>query len=320
MNHKMFFLFALGLSAINVVGDRIEIPPEIREYKVNQYRVPLSDALNYPLLSGDSFRGISDWAVDHLVFQFEPENVKQGDVIFVGMAHLDFFIEKIAPKINVQFIMITSNASGTVDEKYLSFANNPKLLAWFGRNITLKHPKLVIIPLGLKWRGKGIKEYNTKMISYFNNNCHDRYFRRKNIHTVAAGFANTHRSREVLNNALRNKLGDLGFVSVQKKLKFKDYINELASARFVLSPRGANIDCYRTWEALYVGSIPVVESHGIDDVYEDLPVIIVKDLRQISKNFLDEQFCLLKTKSFNLKKLQIKYWYDLILTIKKSAQ
>ena len=50
---------------------------------------------------------------------------------------------------------------------------------------------------------------------------------------------------------------------------------KLSKYKFILSPPGAGIDCHRTWEALYCGTIPIVISSSINELYEDLPVLTV---------------------------------------------
>ena len=44
--------------------------------------------------------------------------------------------------------------------------------------------------------------------------------------------------------------------------------------KFILSPPGAGFDCHRTWEALYLGAIPIVKTSSLDPLYKDLPVVI----------------------------------------------
>ena len=43
--------------------------------------------------------------------------------------------------------------------------------------------------------------------------------------------------------------------------------------RWTLCPRGAGEDTHRLWEALYLGSIPVVVRSALSPLYDDLPVI-----------------------------------------------
>lgn len=63
--------------------------------------------------------------------------------------------------------------------------------------------------------------------------------------------------------------------------------------RFGLSPPGNGIDCHRTWEMLFFGMIPVVESGSLDPLFAqfDLPVIAVKNWTELCNiGFLDEQY------------------------------
>ena len=53
---------------------------------------------------------------------------------------------------------------------------------------------------------------------------------------------------------------------------------------FQVSPHGNGLDCFRTWESLYLGTIPIVKSSSLDPLYEDhrLPVVIVKSWAEIT--------------------------------------
>lgn len=54
-----------------------------------------------------------------------------------------------------------------------------------------------------------------------------------------------------------------------------------ASSPFVLSVEGNALDCHRTWEALYLGSIVITKTSTLDSLYKDLPVVIIKDWNEI---------------------------------------
>ncbi|MGK4301821.1 hypothetical protein, partial [Klebsiella pneumoniae] len=47
-------------------------------------------------------------------------------------------------------------------------------------------------------------------------------------------------------------------INIRKELF--DYLIDLSESYFVLSPPGMGQDCYRTWEAIFMGSIPIVKS------------------------------------------------------------
>lgn len=81
---------------------------------------------------------------------------------------------------------------------------------------------------------------------------------------------------------------------------------------FVLSPHGDGLDCYRTWEALLMGSYPVVKTSSLDPLYEDLPVVIVKEWNEVTEDFLIIKYNEMKNKTFKMEKIYAPYWFDLI--------
>ena len=97
---------------------------------------------------------------------------------------------------------------------------------------------------------------------------------------------------------------------------------EHSKYQFWFSPEGNGIDCHRTWESLYMGSIPIVlNSTLVHAIYHDMPVLIVEDFSQVTELFLLQQ---LHTKfnslnKFNRHKLVRAYWYKLIVEMKRNA-
>ena len=57
---------------------------------------------------------------------------------------------------------------------------------------------------------------------------------------------------------------------------------DYARHAFVISPHGRGLDCYRTWEALLMGCVPIVKRSPLDRLYHGLPVAIVDDWREIA--------------------------------------
>jgi hypothetical protein len=60
-----------------------------------------------------------------------------------------------------------------------------------------------------------------------------------------------------------------------------DYQQELLRSRYVLSPPGNGYDCHRTWEAIYLGAIPVVKRAYWPFTHMDLPVIVLDDWSEL---------------------------------------
>jgi hypothetical protein len=83
---------------------------------------------------------------------------------------------------------------------------------------------------------------------------------------------------------------------------------------FVISHSGYNSapDCHRTWEALCLGCIPIVKSSGLDPLFEDLPVLLVKQWSDITQELLDSTILSFKSKTFQYEKLELHYWTTLM--------
>ena len=92
--------------------------------------------------------------------------------------------------------------------------------------------------------------------------------------------------------------------------------NTQSKYAFVVSPFGNGIDCHRTWEALLLGCIPIVKTSGLDNLYDDLPVLIIQDWIDVTENLLMNIISQFKKKhekgEFNYDKLTLKYWMDKI--------
>ena len=70
------------------------------------------------------------------------------------------------------------------------------------------------------------------------------------------------------------------------------------------------MDCHRTWEALCLGCIPIVKAPNFSKLFENLPVLIVNDWNDVTKELLDKTIKNFKTKTFNYDKLELKYWVN----------
>ena len=81
---------------------------------------------------------------------------------------------------------------------------------------------------------------------------------------------------------------------------------------FVASPRGNGLDTIRTWEALMLGCIVIVRripgAPAIEELYTDLPVVVVDRWSDISRDFLNQILSEYSLRTFNYKKLTTEYW------------
>jgi hypothetical protein len=132
------------------------------------------------------------------------------------------------------------------------------------------------------------------------------------------------------------------------------YWRMMNQCAFTVSPPGQGWDCYRTWESLYMGSIPILlrsqknleplsyhtprvgqpdpeyQQYGFgseypdpesyprsetgtlltpaDQMYDDMPVLMVDDYTQITREFLVDAYENISKRNINLGKLRAGFW------------
>ena len=110
---------------------------------------------------------------------------------------------------------------------------------------------------------------------------------------------------------------DKPFCTSGQKCPFKQYIKEAAAHKFILSPPGLGPDCYRVWESLLIGTIPIVEHSHLDYMYEGLPVLFIDNWEEVTEDFLQKKYTEITSRSYNPERLYMEYWIDYIKHIRK---
>ena len=99
-------------------------------------------------------------------------------------------------------------------------------------------------------------------------------------------------------------------------MSVREYRKQLLTSMFVVSPAGNGIDCFRTWESIYLGAVPVVlKSQLAESLTEHLPIWAVNDWEEMldqSDEELREIFLEISSKSTD--KALFPYWHNKILS------
>ena len=91
----------------------------------------------------------------------------------------------------------------------------------------------------------------------------------------------------------------------------------LHGAKFVFSPNGIGEQCYREYEALVSGAIPLVDATAYDQrnaLLRHLPVILVSNWSNVTPEFLERAYATMSKQSFDVSHLYLPFWYDVYLT------
>ncbi len=261
---------------------------------------------------------------EFLYYMLKSNKMFDGMSIFITSDLLEFFVQEILGKITNKFILVTGMSVKTCPVealKQISFfklINNSNLIKWCSQNNVIQHyPTIIQVPLGLdyhavyndpnKWKniadGVSPIEQEKYLIDVVNS-AKPFYQRINKIYVNFDVNADRFGQRKKCLEEIPSNLLKM----YQKKLKrTQTWINTTKYA-FVLSPYGQGMDCHRTWEALILGSIPIVKSKEFVKMFEDLPVLIVNDWKQINQKLLDETIEKFKTREFNYDKLTLDYW------------
>lgn len=264
---------------------------------------------SYPYLSGDTFRALCDHIFDETKTPFKPENVTQGDIVFVKADMLEPFFASMHPRITKSYILLTHNSSYSVPKKYAHWLDDPKIIAWFGQNIDRHHPKLFALPLGIenaRWPRGATTPYQ-------NINFKMPFVKNKLLYLNISVKTNPKKRKPIV-----EFFKNMPFCRNTKNKNHNQFLHDLATSFFVLSPEGRGIDCHRTWEALYCGTIPIIKNSSINELFEALPVLIINDWQEITQEYLENLYKQMCEKKYNMEKLYADYWFKKIKQIQNN--
>lgn len=224
-----------------------------------------------PFLSGDTFRARADHIFEELDQPFDPKRVKQGDVIFVKTDFVQTFFQTLHPKIPHRYILLTHNSDLDVTPE-LARAMDEQIIVWYAQNLMVKHPRIKPLPIGLE----NLHHYRNGIVADF---IRLRQRNPKKRTRILSSF-NLATNPQVRQRALQI-LDSHPLADHVWGLNSYAYRRLLQIYQFVASPRGNGLDCHRTWEALYLGVIPIVTTSPLDALYTNYPIWIVEDWQEL---------------------------------------
>ena len=123
-----------------------------------------------------------------------------------------------------------------------------------------------------------------------------------------------------IRHRLIEQLGEEEWVDFDLSSKRRDspaelirYYSQIAAHRFVLSPEGNGIDCYRTWEALYLGAIPIVMTSASMSAFAGLPILFTEDYSELSEEYLERRWEEMSQQSFEIERMLTSWYSDRFL-------
>jgi hypothetical protein len=245
------------------------------------------------LITGNKFKKICHFSLDE--FGFNVINQPKENEIIKFFVKIDYVHNFFSKKHDRPYILYTHNGDLPVNDGYLRYLDDPNLIKWYGQNIMTIHPKLKSIPIGI---ANEIWPHGNETI--FNEVLN------KNIKKERLIYVNFDVNTNIVErNYCISELNKKGLF-MNDKLPFKEYLEEVAKSYFVVSPNGNGVDCHKTWEALYLKTIPIVTKSINIDFYKDFPIIVINDWSEFNSKIFNYDLYSKTWGDFNINKLCFK--------------
>ena len=199
-------------------------------------------------------------------------------VVYVCNTAIRSFFYNVLPYMKKPFVLVSGDADHAMPYDILSqsefqtFVHSPLLCHWFCQNLLLHHPKMTHVPIGLDYHtleshinqahpwGVGATALEQEaMLKRIASSAAPLSVRKllcySNFHHTAFGIHLRGDRQEAISKLPK----ELVFYDDMYRGR-EDTWSIQSQYAFVLSPRGGGYDCHRTWEALLLGSIPIVKS------------------------------------------------------------
>lgn len=176
---------------------------------------------------------------------------------------------------------------------HATFLDMPvNILAWYTTNLAVRHRRMHWLPFG-------VNEEDTPPA------VNASYQNKEKPKLLYLNWQNHTKQRIDLKNHYRQR----SWATVRDAgLPVEQFLTDISEHKFTLCPSGNGLDCYRTYEALYLGSIPVMERSDFSDNLRDLPVLIVPSLFDLHAEHLEHHWMEMKQRIYNTDKLTKSYW------------
>jgi len=259
-------------------------------------------------------------------------NFSDGFSVYVCSDLLKFFIDNVLPKINKRFVLLSGDSDLTVpvesinQNQFLKLINSSYLIIWFTQNTnTQNHNKIIQLPIGLDYHTISNNPYCSWKLPQESSLPKDQesilinipkkpfYERIQLIYVNFSLSSDKKNDRKLSLQKIPNHLLKINDKFTPRSINWKI----TTQYTFVLSPFGNGMDCHRTWEALCLGCIPIVRAPNFTKMFEGLPVLIVKDWGDVSRELLNTTINDFKNRNFDYDKLKLDYWVNKINSYKQ---
>lgn len=281
------------------------------------------------------------FAREHRFDKNAYQNIKSGDIVWVKCRHIPQFCSEIVPTLRHPIVLLIADGDesfptdcgNNFDVKTL--LNNQFIVHIFTQNYDYsgQTDKITRIPIGMDfhtiaykgrtggWGEFGSPHQQEAQLATVSKRLKPTYARKK------GAFVDFHHSDSMHGEFQRylqfgedrksifQRLASTGLIHYGSWMRRSQLWQKKGEYAFSISPHGNGLDCHRTWEDLILGCIVIVKTSPLDKLYEGLPVVIVNDWSEVTRENLNDwiiQYGDAFTNTSYREKLTNAYWLSII--------
>jgi len=236
---------------------------------------------------------------------------------------ITYFFQNIIPYFRNSIVLIIIETDIVYLElEWLEHKNIEYCYTW---NKPFHHYKLYALPIGLNYKRQFLsistwlcnkKDVENKKLLCINCDPNTNENRKKYINKAREEWSSFCELIESLKPLSSNIIPSIVDREIKINVTNPECYDKWIEYKFILSPPGTGFDCHRTWEAVLVGVIPIVLSSTLNELYYNLPILVVDTYDIITEHFLnieyDKIINKIMNKKYNMNQLELEYWINKI--------
>jgi hypothetical protein len=244
---------------------------------------------------------------DYYYYQntLDPDTLEDGDIIYTQAFH--HYKRQLLDTIRdtKKVILISHNCDDALDDSYVLPEN---VIKWYAVNTDTYNPRIEAIPIGIENDNRDFgKDKKNKMLAKLQES---KSFRNLVYmdHRIAVNPVERIRPYQILS--------DKPWVTAktdEDNVPYDEYLDNLYNHKFAICPRGNGWETHRPWEALYMGTIPIVRRNLSNRFFIDLPICFIRDWGDLAEDFLNREYDRISQSVWKKEMLTFEYWKNKIL-------
>ena len=264
------------------------------------------------LINGaEGYRNFADFNIISNKTLFDYNILRQNAIIFCKTDYIDFLFDNIKFS-NKKYILITHYSDYYIDS--IKFLKKPNCIKkWYAWTPKYENEDLITMPIGFSVFYNEFPTVNEVWQKWFFDNVERLRLIEKDHITVYCNFTidNLRPPREHVVSKMENNKVECfihpGGQTTGSIVPFTEYCEKMANFKFVASPPGNGGDCHRTWDALYIGCIPIVIKNLVYKDF-DLPILQVNDYSEVTNDLLKNYLNYYNDHKFKWEQATLSYW------------